>query len=241
MEFSNIRSIKTPGRVPAHNRTIWRYMSFSKFIKFMDDRALYFSRLSNMTDIGDGRFFARDFTNNELPKPNYPINNLVPAIELREKYYVSCWSALDAESYALWKIYLGGEKIGFAIRTDVRRLRNAILKMNPNIQMFEGLIDYAGHFKQTDKVDGDLIYKKKKYYEFESEYRLSMGVNEVHDYSLTYGDKGVKIPVDLGVLEPQIYVSPFIDLQTAGELIFMMNKYYKNSSINFVLSQIQDS
>ncbi len=38
---------------------------------------------------------------------------------MKELVLINCWSINPHESYALWKIYLGGEKNGVAVRSTI--------------------------------------------------------------------------------------------------------------------------
>lgn len=239
MESSLVREIHTPGRSPAHNRIIWRYMSFSKLIKFLSSGEMYFPLLEKMTDIKDGRFYASDLGMWPMENQN-ALMELLPLFELRRKYFVNCWSAMNFESYALWKIYLGGEKLEFAVKTNVGSLRDA-LSFSRKPPIYEGLISYDNDFLSKSRGEHELIYTKKKFYQFENEYRLSIKVEDGPEANDFTKGTGIKIPVNLNFLDMQIYLSPFIDIQTYLEIIKMFKGLYNNiTRLEFKLSEIQD-
>jgi hypothetical protein len=45
---------------------------------------------------------------------------------MKDLVLINCWSVNQYENYALWKIYLGGEKNGVAIKSTVSKLRKSV-------------------------------------------------------------------------------------------------------------------
>ena len=87
---------------------------------------------------------------------------------------VNCWSLGLTESYALWKVYLGGAQAGVAIRTSLNNLRKAI-KEGGNL---DNLDIYTGQVQYTESMDEDsisvfsLVTMKREFYKYEQEVRL---------------------------------------------------------------------
>lgn len=99
-------------KTPSRATTIWRYMSFSKFVWLVAKECLYFSRLDQHNDSWEGL----------LPN-NWNVE--------RKKYarfttYINCWHMNSSESDAMWKLYgvSAGEMV--AVKTTVDRLIKAL-------------------------------------------------------------------------------------------------------------------
>lgn len=99
------RYFDTEKYVPINDMKIWRYMSLTSFLSFLETSSLYFAPLSSFTDPYEGT----------LPEFNY--NNFWPEAQenykktklLREDYVksytASCWHESTHESEALWRLY----------------------------------------------------------------------------------------------------------------------------------------
>ena len=93
---------------------------------------------------------------------------------MKDLVLINCWSVNPHESYALWKIYLGGEANGVAIRSTVSNLRKAVEKGNDSYpeEFFIGKVQYKKHLNHDELSRLSIITTKKPFYDFEKELRL---------------------------------------------------------------------
>jgi hypothetical protein len=144
---------------PTENRTIWRYLDFTKFVSLLETRQLYFPRADQFEDPYEGTWSAesirwlRDPQRNKRNNGYFPTDNsgrpllnverLIDCLELiRTEMFISCWYASEYESAAMWKLYLQSNE-GVAIRSDSNTLA-AIFEpssLNIGISMVQ-YIDY---------------------------------------------------------------------------------------------------
>jgi len=124
--------------VPHGNSAVWRYMNTWKFEQFIEHSTLFFPNANKLTDEYEVTLPAsvEKEKRAELERQGLYGQHLEEAMAsyslstnpMKELVLINCWSASPHESYALWKIYLGGEKDGIAIRSTVSKLRRSIEK-----------------------------------------------------------------------------------------------------------------
>lgn len=210
---------------PRGNRTIWRYMGLEKFLHLITTNQLYFCRASEMTDkrelslplnqeeaqqeklmSTDMRAYLSDRTHyDRIAKMRARVD------ELKTRIYLNSWSIAKHESYALWKIYLGGSRAGIAIKSTVSSLLNAMTDLKrTDVQVAS--VNYTDYVRELALRDEDYILNKSQHYDFERELRLYIDQAPIpFDPNMpqpmqTYG---IPIKVDLNVLIKEIYLSPF--------------------------------
>jgi hypothetical protein len=205
---------------PRWNATIWRYLSLEKFLDMILNDQLFFVNAGRLTDKNEGTF--SDLTIERLMKKSQElgkstdeaeqeVESLQMEIDLRKRYsYLNCWTIDHDESYALWKIYLGGSKSGVAIKTNVKRLVESLDDKTSQQDIFLEKIDYQEYIKGPVDLLAALT-TKRKCYKYENELRLiifrdppslSAGVKR-----LTRG--GIRIKINPEKLIDEIYLSPF--------------------------------
>ena len=131
-----------PSGVPHGNAVLWRYTGLDKFLDVLLNRRLYFCSTDELTDkyesflppgyLKELRQRWRAEEASEDAANSRELEFVTTVLRLRSRVVVNSWSAGSHESYALWKIYLGGAHAGVAIRTTVARLRRA-LKPKPGL------------------------------------------------------------------------------------------------------------
>ncbi len=238
------------------NTIVWRYMGHEKFIRLIRDSSLWFSRASAMSD------------KYELTIPEHSIEafrkHLIESgvskkkIESKEyDYYwenepnkesslINCWSRDRDENYALWKIYLGGDKDGVGIRTTAGKLRNSLIQKQNSInystdfKFSMGEVKYSHYIKYDELNPVSVLTTKKPFYKFENEIRL-FALEQDYAHSLLSGNtKGINVPVDLDVLLQEVYISPFSTLSYRKEVESLLRSY-SNMKERIKLSQVWDS
>ncbi|MBA7585008.1 hypothetical protein ES708_26977 [subsurface metagenome] len=166
-------------RTPNGNTIIWRYMGIDKFLHLITQNQLFFTRLSKMTDKYEGTLPERNFIKrmNELiqkgidpfPKALKEKKNLE---SFRNFTFLNCWTIGREESYALWKIYLGGASCGVAIKSTVSKLRKSIERETSEQDFYIGEVEYTNYIKDDLPNPIQLTVTKSLYYEYESELRV---------------------------------------------------------------------
>lgn len=207
------------------NLIIWKYMSVEKFISMLSNNSLYFSNASFLEDKFE---ISIPNTYKEYKKANLLEGGLDDsriditfqneekiAKSLKENTYLNCWSLNEAESYALWKIYLSGSNNGIAIKSTISKLIKSIENKNSFNLDFDsinlGKVNY-GEISELNKTN--VILTKRAFYDYEREIRLFIRTNnEFQDMSTgEYIEniyQGFSLPIDVEVLIDSIVLSPF--------------------------------
>ncbi len=202
---------------PSRTCTIWRYMSFAKFVWLIAREALYFSRLDQHDDWWEGL----------IPKSW----NLEHQKYIRFNAYINSWHMNGSESDAMWKLYgnQAGETI--AIKSTVGRLIKSL--GNSPIQVYIGRINY----NERNTLEGNLylpVTCKRKPFRHEEELRLCtssasndnppnlsklkqafdlLGIDRLDiellkDIDSERNPKGIPVSVDLNKLVHEIIICP---------------------------------
>lgn len=231
---------------PHGNSIVWRYTNTWKFERFLSDGALFFPNANKLSDQYEVSLpkSAELRKRKELQLQGFKGRELEEEMAsfywttnpMKELVLINCWSIFPHESYALWKIYLGGEKNGVAIKTTVSKLKKAVENGNDIYpeDFFLGKVKYKKHLNNDELSRLSIITTKKPFYDFEKEIRLF-----ILNYPLSEG--GTIPPYDLSVgrtvkVEPsqlvqELYISPFADdgyTQKIHELV-------KNSNLKNVV------
>jgi len=196
-------------------------MGLGKFLDLLVHQRFFFTNAQHLSDgfevtLPENVISKKKQELNELGFSGQDFDRKMPLIEdnnrpLREFTLVNCWSLGKTESYALWKIYLGGSKAGIAIKTTVSALRKAIERGNDPVpeNIFIGKVQYTNNLPESAISPFSLITTKKEYYAYENELRLFILLDEnlISKYNLSVGRY---VMVDLDILIDKIYISPFV-------------------------------
>lgn len=209
-------------KVPPWNTRVWRYMSLDKFLSIVQSSQLHFTNANLLTDQYEGTtpsgtiaHLTRVMKSQGRDQGDIEARLLYisqEAAAAKSNCWINCWSIGRFESYALWKIYLGGSTAGVAIQTNVKRLTNAInlasAPLDPPVMI--GRVDYTNHIRPEWAIDWKLLTAKSPFYVYENELRLFIVANWNAPSVLgTEPHTGVKVAVDLDTLIERLYVSPF--------------------------------
>lgn len=194
---------------PLHgNKVIWRYMSLEKFIDLVLNRSIFFANATKMEDRFEMEIplFSLEEKKKYYLSRGMDLKKVISVLDkegllakkFKENTYVNCWSRNNAESYALWKIYLGGSPNGVAIKSTVSKLtqclemvdsrqmiesdfskiESSIIEIDALSQEFEidtikiGEVNYQNHIEIKDLAKSTLAVTKKEFYEYEKEVRV---------------------------------------------------------------------
>lgn len=242
------------------SKDIVRYMNFTKFADILLSKSIFFvkaGKLSdqyefNLTEIHKEQIltqFAKLYNEEKAQETLKVFQNTME--NHRQKYYVSCWSEYDEESYALWKIYLNGQD-GVSIRTDFNSLKKAF---DANKEFYEiGKVEYTD--KLSKYLNPNLTFKKRKYYQYENEVRLAyysadLDLKVIDDYNLInrpaspeefeeLHSKGFKQKLDLKTLIKEIRISPFSNITFERLVVELLEQVEPELVKKVVKSEIRD-
>lgn len=195
-------------------------MSLEKFLDMILNDHLFFVNASRLTDKHEGTFsdltiskLVRKFieTGKSEEEAEQEALSLQMDIDLRKRYsYLNCWTIDPDESYALWKIYLGGAKSGVAIKTNIKRLVESLDEQTDQKNIFLERISYNEYINEPVDLLASLT-TKRKCYKYENEVRLitfkDPPVASKNGKRLTRS--GIRIKINTERLINEIYLSPF--------------------------------
>ena len=253
---------KTPDNLDSR---IWRYLDFTKFLSMLENQALYFCRLDVLaeTDPYEGLYTnlnarAQELEYEEVPKEVWERggikseedweNNRLAHQQIRsfirvqrEFTFVNAWCVNDYESAAMWPLYVQGNE-GIAVQSTFQRLVDSVAAYK-EFEIHIGEVRYLDYNAEVIELGQALLplIAKRKSFEHEQELRaliwtLQDGKNNFQEnkYAAT---RGLTVPVDLGTLIEQIFVSPqapnwYVELAVAVLARYGLNKPVIQSDIS---------
>jgi len=120
---------------------------------------------------------------------------------------INSWTMRENESYALWKIYLGNNEYGVAIKSTVGRLLDSLKNDKYDIKVTE--ISYNPN-RYTDTIE-KIVSTKNNYYDYENELRaviFDQFKKSRCKKRIPKHDHGTGVKVDLLKLITEVRVSP---------------------------------
>jgi hypothetical protein len=211
---------------PHGNSSVWRYMAHWKFERLLNESSLFFANANKLSDQYEVSIPSSvlESKRKELKKSGLVGRDLEEELAvfywgtnpMKDLVLTNCWSVMPHESYALWKIYLGKEKNGVAVKSTISSLIRAIKTGGDPYpeEFFVGKVKYRSHLKQDELARLSVITTKKQFYDFEKELRVF-----IINYPLSEGGTtppydihaGRSVKIDAAVLIHDVYVSPFAD------------------------------
>ena len=210
---------------PEDNTIIWRYVDFTKFISYLEKKALFFVRSDQLSDKYEGKFTETDSNIwEEKLKPKTKLNQMEIYDRFRKIVNISSWHINDNESAAMWETCLQSNE-GVAIKSTFKRLKDSF-NFHKEDEIHIGKVKYIDYSKDTiptGNIFNPFLYKRKA---FEHEKELRAVIMKFASQDETYGKHilyvdpkwfGIHVKTDLDVLIDKIVVSPsvpdwFIDL-----------------------------
>lgn len=241
--------------IPPGNTIVWRYIGLEKFLDLLTHQRLFFTNAKNFTDGYEVSLPANIVASKrkELSKNGLTGRDLEEELAtfewtnrpMRDLTLVNCWSLGQDESYALWKIYLGGSRAGVAIRTNLSRLRKSFEGGNDPFpeDIYIGKVQYKNFLPEKDLSRFRLVTTKREFYEYEKELRLFIlhfpklegGIKLPYDLSV-----GRYIDVDLEILIDKLYLSPFVAPWFSESMNRILGKVAPFLTQRIVASDIRD-
>jgi hypothetical protein len=176
-------------------------MSFSRFVWLLQKKKLWLSRADRLGDPWEISLAGSQLEDVISRHPITPIGEKrrETAMERSERIirlwrqnaFISCWSASEHESHALWRIYCGSAD-GVAIQTTFARLRESI----GELLLCEVAYETPGARRQTPTLL-DLVTKKRPMFAYEQEVRVvkdatdEVSKNELLGYPLDWNPETI--------------------------------------------------
>jgi len=214
---------------PSWNANVWRYFSLDKFLYLLKNRELVFTQADLLTDKNEVIFPYVALYNRRKreclgKRKLWFLDSDLVDIEsrcnrLKAKVYVSSWTAQREESFGLWKVYLGGNHSGVAVRTSYRNLTNSLLEGGHQIS--SGKVLYTKDFSGVvgddlgELHDHHIVCSKHVAYSYENELRLFIikeTQTEMDEPGLlnVFGPSRVlSVDVDLAAMIESVHFSPW--------------------------------
>jgi hypothetical protein len=153
-------------------------MGFSRFVWLLQNKQLWLSRADMLNDPWEMALAGEQLAHviARHPPLMIPLPAKLPESAIdrskriaklwRQTTFISCWSASDHESHALWRIYCGPTE-GVAIQTTFGRLRKSV----DGLPLYPVTYETPGSRRRTP-TPIDLFTKKRPMYEYEHEVRI---------------------------------------------------------------------
>ena len=186
------------------NRYLWKFFDLFKFIAFIQETELFFSRLDYVDDYLEGSDIESNSIIRTIARTQNKtrINELLTVIaqlkRIQKKFYASCFFSSNDESIAMWSLY--SQNKGIAIRFDSMQLLNYILEKAQEVndlEVFFGKIEYENSstrfLRRLAPTDKDKLFNpflKDRAYIHEDEFRILFYQETNLDTS------GIKIKID---------------------------------------------
>jgi hypothetical protein len=157
--------------------TVWRYMSFARFVWLLPKRQLWLARADllgapwEIALVGDQLKFVisshppRDIFSNE-PHESADQRSARIIKLWRHTTFVNCWSTSEHESHALWRIYCKSTE-GVTLQTTLPKLIDSVGSFPVHRERYGEL----GRAKRTPTIDY-LVSQKRPMFAYEREVRI---------------------------------------------------------------------
>jgi hypothetical protein len=212
--------------LPPDHQSVWRYISFTKFVSMLNDQSLFFCGVDRLKDKWEGVYpkGLLDYwsgTLAEVPSNDgkkYSLKDLIVK-RIIPSHFVNCWYVSEFESDAMWRLYSQNDE-GIAIRSTIGRLKKSFEK-TPE-QVWIGKVHYIDYDQWTPPENGneksqfvgiEPFFWKRISFSYENELRALI-YKEVSGNTIS---PGLDVNADLKELIDSVYVFPdskdwFIDL-----------------------------
>lgn len=190
---------------------LWRYLDAAKFLDFIHNQTLFFSRGDQFTDKFEGSFTPS--LKNAIER-SYKDNKIDCTYEefrrrLHERVFVNCWHRSIDDSMAMWSIY-GKSSCSVALTTTVSQLKKSleeqVLPYDISIEKVEYLKHWHDPALNIAPYSRVFAYKTKAY-EFEKEVRILVDRFQ-GEFGANISENGMPIKVDPQSLLRSVVIAP---------------------------------
>ena len=188
---------------------MWRYLDLTKLIALLSTGTLYFPAADCLGDPWEGAGSKPDQKRREGLPPDVDQSHYVTfRRELVHGTYISCWHENNAESAAMWKLYLKSDE-GVAVKTTYGRLEEC-LKVDCEFLIFGGKVAYL-NYERDFVADGSPFtpfFRKRQSFAHEKEFRAVISPFIQAGKYRTPFPIGLTLPVNYHLLIEDVYVAP---------------------------------
>ncbi|WP_111600032.1 hypothetical protein [Chitinophaga skermanii] len=186
----------------APNESLWRYVDIHKFLSFLHNQSIMFSRMDTFEDVLEGmpvRFLIAQKSRVKEDDPLLLIKENRQHAAIQQKHFVSCWFIGFRESTAMWNLYSNKDSV--AIKLNPAYLLAAAAKSLVDIDAQMPLSSaYSGKVQYVDlvQINTEVAYNVKHVglrkdvgFESEKEFRL---VISAKDHKNQFSQVPFKLP-----------------------------------------------
>ena len=129
---------------PNNEDTLWRYMSFEKFVSILKTESLFYTKAYKFEDTFEGirpqpimDAYIKALRHHA---PEAHVQGVIKIIDITRKHVMcNCWHQNEEESRAMWDNY-SNHNSGIVIKTTVQKLKNSL--SDTMFDVFIGKIKY---------------------------------------------------------------------------------------------------
>jgi hypothetical protein len=200
---------------PAESK-LWRYMDLTKLVALLGTKTLFFTRADRLGDPWEGattRFNVKAGPKvyQQLPEAmRRSMSEQMSEVKrrLRLETWVHCWHMNQAESPAMWKLYVKSDA-GIAIQTTFERLKDSMAGDKEH-RVYIGrvrYIDYDTEWMPEDNSFWPFLHKRASF-AYENEVRAVMQDVGAAAPQADASPHGVLVPVDIDRLIENVFIAP---------------------------------
>lgn len=208
---------------PSDNTKIWRYISLSKFLDFLQTKTLHFTNAVKMREIDKWECKALTQKDSLLMNDDKSMSNSFNEYALKGMY-LNCWHMNGEENYAMWRIY--SNKEGLAIQSTYKKLYTSFVDQNwsfydeGNKKIHIGQVNYYNTSNYGIPKENGFQFSMHKRSEYEYEQELRCVIN---DYDAK--EKFLKVVVNPETLINKIRIHPNAEKGFKDSIYNLCNKY----------------
>lgn len=192
---------------PDPEQVVWRYLTFTKLVALLETQALWFSPPQLLGDPWEGAWTRANVKRMErLLSSTEPIEDRGAKFrQILETMYVNCWHMNDAESAAMWRLYLSSSAEGVVVRSTWRDLTASLRDPGGGSGVRGGAVRYVDFEADMTDDGGNFFFPistKRLSFAYESEARLVLWRPDIEPQG------GLAVPVDLHRLVNFVLLAP---------------------------------
>lgn len=219
---------------------VWRYINTDKFVRLLKESVLDLTQACCFEDQCEGLPTFAEVKRMQIDAP-FQNKAVVSPIDIitacQNRAYISAWHKNNYESYAMWKLYAGGND-GVAIQTTYEALSECDGGVE-NSGCVIGEVQYIDFYAQGETQEAkrlthiDLLLRKDLSFQYENEVRIIKIVNEPK------GQLHISLDIKLQNLIKKIYVNPYAPDWYYKSIEFLIGEYTPSPLKQLLLQRLQ--
>lgn len=223
---------------PPSDATLWRYLSFTKFVSLLEKKALFFARADKLGDPFEGALteanidMIRKQDHNMSEKDRLAYLNFLR--ESCQDILISCWHENADESAAMWKLY-SKEHDGIAIKTNFTSFKQSFIDEQDIFIGRVSYVDYQNHIIPQGNIFYPYLHKRKSF-KHENEVRAIVLFSQPNknrtDLSQDISDVGEYYKVNISSLVQEVVVAPYAPNWFLELVVSVSKRYGLSTPVN---------